>query len=308
MGPLCEDQVFPGESGLRLQQVTAGALALPAGSATFTGDALDAAYVPGEWQVESGGSLYPAVLWSPGAPLTRTLASSLRLVRPEDGSTWAQSDEAHPAGSLCPSTGWAPGALSRQPLALKLPAGTPPGAYDLVLLPYDGASGRAWGTWRAAGKDVGQALTLGRVRVMRPERAVTLQPARVRFGPLMLLEAATPARQLSPGDEAPLEITWQAAQAPGESYVVVVQLLDGGGQVRAGLEQPPLGGWYDTTGWAAGEIVRDRHRLALPRDLPPGSYRLAIGVYRASDRVRLTTPAGLFGQRDVYEVAQIAVR
>ena len=82
----------------------------------------------------------------------------------------------------------------------------------------------------------------------------------------------------------PVELLWQAAEAPGEPLVVVVQLQDAAGRVAAGLEAQPLDGRYPTQNWAAGELVRDRHTLTLPADLAPGAYRLIVGVYRAADR------------------------
>ena len=101
---------------------------------------------------------------------------------------------------------------------------------------------------------------------------------------------------------------WQAADAAGEPLVVVVQLLDGRNRPVAGLEEEPLGGRYPTQLWAAGELVRDRHTLALPADLAPGSYRLIVGVYRAADRMRFTTRAGLWGSRDYWAVKTIVAR
>ena len=41
----------------------------------------------------------------------------------------------------------------------------------------------------------------------------------------------------------------------------------------------PGGGYTPTTRWMQGELVPDRHRLALPEGLPPGSYALRAGMY-----------------------------
>ena len=64
--------------------------------------------------------------------------------------------------------------------------------------------------------------------------------------------------------------------------MVVTQLQDAAGRVAAGLEAQPLDGRYPTQNWATGEFVRDRHTLSLPADLPPGAYRLIVGLYRGS--------------------------
>ena len=76
----------------------------------------------------------------------------------------------------------------------------------------------------------------------------------------------------------------------------------------AGLEEQPLQGRYPTQKWAAGELVRDRHTLAVPGNLAPGIYRLIVGVYRAGDRARLLTRDGLFSRSDYYPIKRIAVQ
>ena len=135
-----------------------------------------------------------------------------------------------------------------------------------------------------------------------------MQPALATFGPLALIEATSPATTVAPGGQVPVELLWQAAEAPGEPLVVVVQLQDAAGRVVAGLEAQPLDGRYPTQDWAAGELVRDRHTLSLPADLAPGAYRLIVGVYRAADRTRLETKNGLFDKSDHWVVTTVEVK
>ena len=119
------------------------------------------------------------------------------------------------------------------------------------------------------------------------------------------MEAGSPATVVSAADEVPVELLWQVAPATSpESLVAVVQLLDQDGQVVAALEEEPLQGLYPTSAWQPGELVRDRHRLALPPSMPPGHYQLIVGLYRAIDRWRLLTPAG----HDYALIQEIKVR
>jgi hypothetical protein len=136
-----------------------------------------------------------------------------------------------------------------------------------------------------------------------------MSQALARFGPLALVAAASPATVVSPGGQVPVELLWQAVEAPGEPLVVAVQLLGPGDRLIANLEEQPVRGLYPAQEWAAGELVRDRHTLGLPADVLPGEYRLIVGVYRAADRVRLTTRAGILGQQSSYWVIKrVAVR
>ena len=129
-----------------------------------------------------------------------------------------------------------------------------------------------------------------------------------QFGPLALVEASSPARAISPGGQVPVDLLWQAREAPAEPLVAVVQLLDQNGRVVAGLEEQPLLGRYATQKWAAGELVRDRHSLSVPGNLAPGIYRLIVGVYRAGDRTRLLTRDGLLSRSDYFPIKRIAVQ
>ena len=134
---------------------------------------------------------------------------------------------------------------------------------------------------------------MGQVDVVRPAQPPAMQPSLADFGPLRLVEASTPAAAISPGDEVPLSLLWQAApDYQPEPLVVVVQLLDEDGQVVASLEEEPLAGRYPTSAWQAGELVQDRHTLVVPAGTPPGMYQLIVGLYRAADGQRLETASG----------------
>ena len=108
---------------------------------------------------------------------------------------------------------------------------------------YDPATGRPWPVG-PADQEEGAGISLGTVQIDKPAVAQSERPAVADFGPLALVEAGTPATAVSPGDRVPVDLLWQATRAPGEPLVVVIQLLDGQGQVAAGLEEQPLDGRY----------------------------------------------------------------
>ncbi len=92
------------------------------------------------------------------------------------------------------------------------------------------------------------------------------------------------AREVKLGDGA-LRVTlyWQATQTPSQNYSVLVYLSDKGqiaapGDIIAQADsQNPVYGWYPTTKWGAGEIVREDYGLSVP---PGKTLRLlAIGLY-----------------------------
>lgn len=98
--------------------------------------------------------------------------------------------------------------------------------------------------------------------------------------------------ELAPGDKLPLSLYWQAEDEMGINYTVFVQLLNGDWQVVAQEDTQPQAGGAPTTTWLAGEILTDPHTLSLPLDLPPGDYRLIMGMYDPITGSRMPVSTG----------------
>lgn len=120
---------------------------------------------------------------------------------------------------------------------------------------------------------------------------VTPIPVGTTFGQQIILSQLVYPPEIEPGSALPLELRWQAVSAPASDYHVFIHLIDQTGHVAAQVDgQPGLWG-RPTRGWRVGETVIDRHGLWVP-DLPPGSYRLRIGLYEPNTGQRLLRPDG----------------
>jgi hypothetical protein len=84
-----------------------------------------------------------------------------------------------------------------------------------------------------------------------------------------------------------LTLYWRATDTPSQDYTVFVHLLDESGLLRGQGDGPPVGGDYPTSFWEPGEVIIDMHHVDVDADAPPGSYRLAVGLYRLGDGTRL---------------------
>jgi hypothetical protein len=309
-GQPIEDQVFAGEANMRVQGF------VPRTGTTWAADRPAVRYPPGlevQWaplqaEAVAGETIYPVLTWRAKERPDSDIATSIRLTGP-GGAIWSQPADERPLGGVFTTHQWPSGLVARQTLTLPVPLGTPPGEYTVELVVYDPASGAPRVPEGAdAEAQTPSALSVGGITVRRPEPAGSALPSLGQFGALALVKARTPATILAPGDAVPVELTWQAVNAPGEPLVVVLQLLDREGRMAAGLEAQPLDGRYPTQEWTQGEVVRDRHTLTLPANLAPGSYQLIAGVYRAADGQRLETGAGLLGKSDHVVIRQIQVR
>lgn len=84
----------------------------------------------------------------------------------------------------------------------------------------------------------------------------------------------------SPGDTLNVLLWWSAADVPREDLTVSVFLLGPEGVLRAQHDGYPAGGQRPTSTWQPGEIIFDAHAIALPGDLPPGTYHVGVKLYR----------------------------
>jgi hypothetical protein len=110
------------------------------------------------------------------------------------------------------------------------------------------------------------------------------------------------SRTLRPGDTLDLTLVWRDAQGPTrDRWKVFTHLLDANSNVVAQRDAEPADNLRPTTGWNRGEQIEDNYGIAIPPDLPPGSYTLEIGMYVGDRR------AVFDGQSDHLVLGQVQV-
>jgi 4-amino-4-deoxy-L-arabinose transferase-like glycosyltransferase len=168
-----------------------------------------------------------------------------------------------------------------------LTAPAEPGIYRLQLDVDAAGQGRVPALSRQ-NEPVSDKLFVGPVKVApAPVSADELRQARasnVRLGDAIGLVAYSVQRQ---SDSASVTLYWKGLGQASTEYTVFVHLLDTNGTVRAQLDSQPWRRRYPTSIWDIGEIVRDDYSFSL-LDLPPGEYRIAIGMYEYPGLVRLS--------------------
>jgi len=85
---------------------------------------------------------------------------------------------------------------------------------------------------------------------------------------------------IEPPDYLRLTLFWQALDKTDANYHVRLRLVGESGHVWLEEEgRHPVNGYYPTVAWRPGEIVPDFHELAIGKALPPGTYRLEVGLF-----------------------------
>lgn len=178
---------------------------------------------------------------------------------------------------------WRVGDRLRSEAIVRLPAGLPGGQY----------------AWQVRWGD--QEIVAGSLQVTAPERTFT--PPSVDFtvnepfGDLATLlgyDISPAPLILRSSTTLDLTLVWRAEKETAVSYHVFVHLIDAAGHILSQSDGAP-GEWArPTTGWLPGEIILDRHRLALPESAADGPLWLRIGLYDPESGQRLPTTEGEF--------------
>jgi 4-amino-4-deoxy-L-arabinose transferase-like glycosyltransferase len=89
--------------------------------------------------------------------------------------------------------------------------------------------------------------------------------------------------------DEPLEFTlyWRARVKMDLDYDVSIQVQDLKGNGWAQEDRPVLRGSFPTSQWLPGEVVPEGIEISLPKDAPPGVYRVMIGLERIWNRTLL---------------------
>ncbi len=104
---------------------------------------------------------------------------------------------------------------------------------------------------------------------------------------IALLSVAIADTSLQPGGALPVQLRWQSLGKISEDYTVFLQVLDEQDRLVGQVDAWPRQGTYPTSRWERGEIVDDPYEIQLAADLPPGAYRLQVGLYLLATLRRL---------------------
>jgi hypothetical protein len=114
----------------------------------------------------------------------------------------------------------------------------------------------------------------------------------VSFGDhVELLGYTMPSSTVSAGDILSLSLFWRSDGMIKADNHVFVHILNERGDLVAQDDGVPASRGRPTWGWQEGEIVRDDHPLALPSDLPVGTYAVSVGMYDYGTKTRLPARA-----------------
>jgi hypothetical protein len=106
-----------------------------------------------------------------------------------------------------------------------------------------------------------------------------------------------------PGQPLRLSLFWQAVAAINTNYTIFLHLRSEANQTVAQIDFTPV---RSTSSWWVGDAPVDSRELALPADLPPGQYRLLVGLYNPQTLERLAVQNDVTGENAI-ELTQFVI-
>jgi 4-amino-4-deoxy-L-arabinose transferase-like glycosyltransferase len=126
-------------------------------------------------------------------------------------------------------------------------------------------------------------------------------------GQIMLIGYDLSSTTVHPGESLMLRPYWQARRTPDGNYSMFIHLLaNESPQPLAQYDGSPVSIRRLPLTWTDPDekLIGVQATLMVPTDLPPGNYRLVLGLYDFKTGVRLSLPDG----RDAFQAATIIVQ
>ena len=203
---------------------------------------------------------------------------SLRLVDPA-GFIWGQTDQSVSQTALetDPATG---DRLWDDRHGLRVPAGTPPGDYTLMLVVARSGTSTPLSPSGSGAPIVPGGIRLARIHVATPARALWpgeidgLQPTNTAFGEGLTLLGHAGGGAVSAGAAAYVTLVWQSTRQSPSVSNVRFELRTPDGRLAQTTELPMPAEGYQPARWQPGDIIRGQYRLAVGAGLPAGDYEV----------------------------------
>jgi 4-amino-4-deoxy-L-arabinose transferase-like glycosyltransferase len=242
----------------------------------FLGYDLDSSWVV------SNGKVILTLYWLALEPMEADYTVYLKLINALY-HIWGEQ-ESRPYWDGLPTNTWRKGQMIGDMREIELLPGTPPGSYQITVNLFD--------PYRQEELKPEENLVLGPVEVPRrappPASALDMDhPLEVDLGGKVRLLGYSIQSGFRPGDNIHLTLFWQALAKMDQSYTVFTHLVDGESRLWGQKDNPPVDGFYPTSQWEEGEIVRDQYDIPISPDAPPDEYQIEVGMYLRETGERL---------------------
>ncbi len=252
--------------------------------------------------IAAGGSGAVSMAWRIDAPPPSADFTPLLLLEDARGSLIFRGD-----AYMAATDEWRAGETLIQRMRIDVPLGTPPGDYAIKIA-WVGRASNTYAPYFNAGGGQGAAWAqIGRLTVTRPATfpdplALPMdvrRPTEVAPG-VTLLGWDAPPPSIRPGETLALTLYWSATEGQRRPFTLRARLGD-----ATLWEGEPTANGYRADQWVNGEVLADRVRWTVPRELPPGGYPLTLDFEAATIALGVVTTVGVARQFEAMPVARV---
>jgi hypothetical protein len=203
---------------------------------------------------------------------------------------WGEQD-ARPFWDGSPTDEWEVDQVIFDPREIPVLSGTPPGSYQLAVSLYDPYQDQALEL------DSGGELLLEPIEIPRRESPALTSldikhPQEATLDDKVRLLGYNIESGFRPGDGIHLTLFWQCLEGMEQDYTVFTHLIDEQQNIWGQKDNQPVDGFYPTSQWEVGEIVRDQYDILILPETPSGKYPIEVGMYLAETGERLSVSQG----------------
>jgi 4-amino-4-deoxy-L-arabinose transferase-like glycosyltransferase len=174
--------------------------------------------------------------------------------------------------------------LTRVNYGLQLPAGIPPGNYELLLQPWDKRDESELADWLPLTTVQIASSDLWPLEIAWPFD----NDAPLIFGDALTLLGAIPAApDVRPGHALPLSLYWRAGEDAGSAATLRYQLdlIGPDGSVLHTQLEDPGPEWLSPGDWPEEAVILEQAGLFIPADALPGRYRLRWRLWSGEESI-----------------------
>jgi hypothetical protein len=216
--------------------------------------------------------------WQATQPLSQNLAVALGIGH--DEQVWPLNKPQPLGGSDYPSRDWPAGTVVRTFVDLRVPADVEAGKLNLGLRLVNVENGVSLSNWLLGQVDVA-------VRTRSFEAPHMTHLLGTNFGnQATLLGYDLDLTNFQVDSPVQLTLYWQAQKGMDTAYRVFVHLLEPTGGIVVQMDREPRAGDAPTTGWLAGEVVKDDIVMKVS-GAATTAHAIAIGLYDPATGARV---------------------
>jgi hypothetical protein len=115
-------------------------------------------------------------------------------------------------------------------------------------------------------------------------------PANTDFdGKITFLGVDVDKDAVAPGDTFVVKSYFKVVNPTGSGWKLFMHLNGDKGGEWQNFDHVPIKGKYQVSKWKAGEIIRDEHKITVPKGWHSSSVTVYVGIYKGGDRMKVVS-------------------